>query len=98
MAELSPPETARLFLDNIVKHHSLPQSIVSDHDLCFTSRFWKLLMHLLGIKLMMSTAFHPQTNGQTERMNWMLEEIRASTRRPVGQGSYTPNSVGTRPS
>ena len=61
------PATARLFLDHIVRLHGLPRSIVSDRDPRFTSLFWSSLCALLNISLDMSTANHPQTDGQTER-------------------------------
>jgi hypothetical protein len=62
----SAPDTAKLFFDHIFKLHGLPKSIVSDRDAKFTSRFWQSLFNTLGTKLAMSTAFHPQTDGQTE--------------------------------
>jgi transposase InsO family protein len=61
------------FLNNVVKLHGLPKSIVSDRDKVFTSNFWTKLFELLNIKLQMSLAYHPQTDGQTERMNQCLE-------------------------
>nr|GFA41715.1 hypothetical protein [Tanacetum cinerariifolium] len=57
---------ARLYLNEIVARHGVPISIISDHDSHFTSRFWQLLQEALGTKLDMSTAYHPQTNGQMD--------------------------------
>ena len=65
---------ARLFRDHVFAAHGLPVSIISDRDARFTSEFWSSLMHLLGVKHKLSTAFHPQTDGQTERVNRVLEE------------------------
>jgi hypothetical protein len=64
---------AQLFLDNIVKLHGLPQSIVSDRDTIFISAFWRELFKLYKVNLLMSTAYHPQTDGQTERVNQCIE-------------------------
>lgn len=64
---------AKLVLDNVVKHHGVPKSIVSDRDRIFTSVFWKNLFSLMQTKLMLSTSYHPQTDGQTERVNQCLE-------------------------
>lgn len=65
---------AKLFFNHIVRYHGIPISIVSDRDTRFTSSFWQELWKLLGCKLNMSTAFHPETDGQTERQNRTLEE------------------------
>ncbi|RVW42513.1 Transposon Tf2-12 polyprotein [Vitis vinifera] len=64
----------KLFFSNVVKHFGLPRDIVSDRDARFTGKFWVELFKLLGSELKFSTANHPQTDGQTERINALLEE------------------------
>ena len=65
---------AMLFLENIWKLHGLPSRIISDRDPVFTSTFWAELMGRLDVRLRNSTAFHPQTDSQTERGNRSLEQ------------------------
>lgn len=66
-------QVARAFLDNIVKLHGVPLSIIFDRDKIFTSAFWRELFALVGTKLLYTTAYHPQTDGQSERVNQCLE-------------------------
>ncbi|RVW64771.1 Transposon Tf2-8 polyprotein [Vitis vinifera] len=66
-------ETTRLFLKHVVKYWGLPKYIISDRDPRFTGKFWTELFKLMGSELHFSTSFHPQTNGQTERVNALLE-------------------------
>lgn len=68
------PQTAKLFMDNVFRHHGLRLEILSDRDGRFQSEFWKQLVAALGTKHKMSSSFHPQTDGQTERTNKVLEE------------------------
>ena len=67
-------ELAYTFLRIIVSNHGMPQEIISDRDKLFTSNFWKPLMKQLGTKHKLSTAAHPQTDGQTERINQIVEQ------------------------
>jgi len=64
---------ARVFLDNIYKLYRLPATIVSDRDAVFLSLFWEELFAKQGVKLCYSTAYHPQSDGQTEVVNKCLE-------------------------
>jgi len=64
----------QLFLSTIFKLHGLPSSIISDHDPVFTSLFWTELTLCLGIKLKLSTAYHPQSDGQMEHVNQCVEQ------------------------
>uniref|UniRef100_A0A803SRK7 Gypsy retrotransposon integrase-like protein 1 n=1 Tax=Anolis carolinensis TaxID=28377 RepID=A0A803SRK7_ANOCA len=67
-------ETADLFLQHVFRLHGLPKSLITDRGSQFTSRFWKALQKLLGIDSRLSSAHHPQTDGQTERTNATLEQ------------------------
>ena len=73
--EVTARGTARLFFDHIFRLHGMPTSIISDRNSRFTSAFWKNLFQMVGTELSMSTAFHPQTDGQTERTNRTVEDM-----------------------
>ncbi|GJZ31202.1 putative reverse transcriptase domain-containing protein [Tanacetum coccineum] len=66
---------ARLYLNEIVARHGVPISIISDRDSRFTSRFWQSMQEALGTHLDMSTAYHPQTDGQSEHTIQTLEDM-----------------------
>ncbi|GKC34316.1 putative reverse transcriptase domain-containing protein [Tanacetum coccineum] len=66
---------ARLYLKEVVKRHGIPVSIIYDYDGRFTSNFWRAYQKALGTRLDMSTAYHPQTDGQIERTIHILEDM-----------------------
>jgi len=66
--------TAELFFKNILKYSGMPLSIVSDRDPRFTGRFWTTLFKLVGTEFLMSSSYHPQIDGKTERINTLLED------------------------
>ena len=68
-------EVAERYLKDIVRLHSVASSIVLDRDPRFTSAFWREAHRLLGTKLMMSTSFHPQTDGVTKRVNRVVNQV-----------------------
>ena len=70
---IDAPGLAKVIIDAIIQHYGLPDSIVIDRGSLFTSKFWSSLCYFLGIKRKLSTAFHPQTDGQTERQNSTME-------------------------
>ena len=83
---------ASLFVDIVVKLHGTPRSLVSDRDPLFISRFWQELFRCSGTQLRMSTAYHPQSDGQTEVLNRIIEQYLRSFvhRQPSTWGKYLP--------
>ena len=73
--DYSMDRLAELYVDEIVRLHGVSLSIVSERDPRFTSRFWKELQSDLGIMLKFSTTFHSQTDGQSERLIQVLEDM-----------------------
>jgi uncharacterized membrane protein len=64
---------AQAYINNVYKLHRLPDNIISDRDKIFTSVVWKDLFKITDTQLIMSSSYHPQTDGQTERLNQCLE-------------------------
>ncbi|GJZ83080.1 putative reverse transcriptase domain-containing protein [Tanacetum coccineum] len=76
MREMGPMDKlARMYLKEVVTKHEIPISIICDRDPWFASNFWRLLQKALGTSLDMSTAYHPQTDGQSERTIQTLEDM-----------------------
>ena len=75
VTQVTAPQLATIFLREVVRLHGVPESILSDRDPRFTAHFWRAFWSQLGTTLTMSTAYHPQTDGQTERANRTLEEM-----------------------
>ncbi|RVW48854.1 Transposon Ty3-G Gag-Pol polyprotein [Vitis vinifera] len=90
-----------LYIKEIVRMHGVPVSIVSDRDPRFTSRFWHSLQKALGTKLSFSTVFHPQTDGQSERVIQVLEDLlracaldlKGRCRSPIGWDDVRENKL-----
>ena len=82
MVHLTPSRTnynasqlAELMFEHVYKLHGLPRNIISDRDVLFTSTFWKQLHRLIGTKLRLSSAYHPQSDGSTERANRTITQM-----------------------
>jgi hypothetical protein len=73
--KMSAADFALVFMENVFRLHGLPLQIISDRDPRFTSIFWQEVIKALGMESGFSTAFHPHTDGQTERMNRTMEEM-----------------------
>jgi hypothetical protein len=66
---------AEVYLDQVIRLHVVPEKIISDQGTQFIARFWEQLQSSLGTKLIRNSAYHPQTDGQTERVNQILEDM-----------------------
>jgi len=72
--DIDAEDLSHIFLSQVFVKHGTPTDIISDRGKHFVSQFWRSLCQLLGIKANLSTAYHPETNGQTERVNQILEQ------------------------
>ncbi|GJP40371.1 hypothetical protein CLOM_g24641 [Closterium sp. NIES-68] len=72
---ITAEETARLFISTVGRLHGIPAAIISDRDPKFTSKFWQDMWARYGTRLQFSSAYHPQTDGQTERTNQTMEQL-----------------------
>jgi transposase InsO family protein len=68
-------QVAEVYIKEVVRLHGVPESIVSDRDTKFTSQFWKELSKILGQRLLMSMAYHPQTDGSCKRAIQVMSQI-----------------------
>jgi hypothetical protein len=73
--DVSAKETAALFLREVFRVFGMPQELITDRDPRFTGKFFAEICRLLGVKQCLSTAYHPQSDGHTERMNRVLEDM-----------------------
>jgi len=73
---MSMAKLAQLYISEIVRLHGVPSSIVSDRDPRFTFRFWQTLQDATGSRLAMSSTYHPQTDGQSERTIQSFADVR----------------------
>ncbi|CAH9143923.1 unnamed protein product [Cuscuta epithymum] len=72
-SDFNSKQVAELFIKTVVKLHGFPKTIISDRDKVFTSQFWQHMFKLSGTTLKLSTAYHPQTDGQSEALNKCIE-------------------------
>nr|GFB18112.1 reverse transcriptase domain-containing protein [Tanacetum cinerariifolium] len=86
----SMDKLTKLYLKEVVTRHEIPISIISDRDPRFASNFWRAFQKALGIQLDMSTAYHPETDGQSERTIQTLEDMLHACVIDFGKGCVTP--------
>jgi len=97
---MSVTRLAEIYIQQIVRLHGIPSSIVSDRDPRFTSKFWESLQAALGTKLRLSSAYHPQTDGQTKRTIQVGDHVFLRVNPVTGVGralkcrKLTPRFVG----
>ena len=84
--KISAKEVAQLYWQQVGRLHGIPSVIISDRDVRFTSKFWKELWRVLGTDLRMGSGFHPESSGQVEKFNQLLEQTLRCTVHQLGEG------------
>ena len=84
--KISAREVAILYWNFVGKLHGIPSVLISDRDVRFTSKFWRELWRVLGTDLRMGSGFHPESSGQIERFNQLLEQTLRCTVHQLGEG------------
>ena len=84
--KISAREVAQLYWQHVGRLHGIPSVIISDRDVRFTSRFWRELWRILGTDLRMGSGFHPESSGQVEKFNQLLEQTLRCTVHQMGEG------------
>ena len=84
--KISAKEVAHLYWQHVGRLHGIPCVIISDRDVRFTSRFWRELWRVLGTDLRMGSGFHPESSGQVEKFNQLLEQTLCCTIHQLGEG------------
>ena len=82
---ISAKQVAKLYWENVGKLHGIPSVLISDRDVRFTSKFWKELWRILGTDIRMGSGFHPQSSGQVEIFNKLLEQTLRCTVHQLGE-------------
>ena len=83
--KISAKQVAQLYWQYVGKLHGIPSVLISDRDVRFTSKFWKELWRLLGTNLRMGSGFHPESSGQVEKFNQLLEQTLRCTVHQLGE-------------
>lgn len=71
---ITAEQTAKLFIDRVARHHGTPEEIISDRGSQFSSEFWTEFWSMLGTGVKLSSSYHPETDGQTERVNGVINQ------------------------
>ena len=87
--KITAKETAKLYWQHVGRLHGIPRVIISDRDARFTGKYWRELWRLLGTNLRMGSGYHPQSSGQVEKFNQLLEQtLRCAIHQSGGSGKW----------